>query len=702
MEIKVTQQEAEHLMLETPTAANLRRWSKEYSAEPHLAGDLAHATRIRDLWRSYGIPTELEQYDVLQNFPVSQSLQLLDSDGQVAFEASLTEDEVPEDPTSSPKNGLPAFHGFSANGEACAELVYANFGELRDFELLESKGISVKGKIVICKYAKVFRGLKVRAAEQYGAAAVILYNDPQEDGQYTEANGYKPFPHGPARHPKSIQRGSVDFFSIAVGDPTTPGYPSLPGNDVERQDPGHATPKIPSLPISYADAVPFLKALNGQGLSPFSMGGEGSDWKGCLAGIDYFTGPSKVRVSLANHGTYKYAPIYNVIGTIRGMTDESIVLGNHHDSWCCGAIDPVSGTAAMNEAARALGGLCQSGWKPYRKIILANWDNEEYGLVGSTEWGEHHQQELSKNCVAYLNVDEATNGGQVLGVTGSPLLASVLRDVTQLIRSPIHEGKTVYDDWLGDQRRTDPGRPTPVLDLMGTGSDYTVFFNHLGIPSVDLLFNRQGQGVYPYHSNYDSFYWVEKFGDVGFKKHLAMAQLWGLLTVRLAGTGSILFEAVEYPKVLAHHSKQLKTKYGSLLDLSTLDRVISRFHAAALEVDTRSNTKASPTSLQPDSGVNTKYLNLERHFLLPNGEGLPGREWYRHMASTILTRSNSRSLTIYQIFAPGLWYGYDGVIFPGVVECMEAEDMKGATEWIAKIVEAIEKVTRLLLINTGV
>lgn len=411
-------------MLETPTTANLRHWSKEYSAEPHLAGDLAHATRIRDLWRSYGIPTELEQYDVLQNFPVSQSLQLLDSDGKATFEASLTEDEVPEDPSSSPKNGLPAFHGFSANGEACAELVYANFGELRDFELLESKGISVKGKIVICKYAKVFRGLKVRAAEQYGAAAVILYNDPQEDGQYTEANGYKPFPYGPARHPKSIQRGSVDFFSIAVGDPTTPGYPSLPGNDVERQDPGHATPKIPSLPISYADAVPFLKVLNGQGLSPFSMMGEGSDWKGCLPDVDYSTGPSKVRVSLANHGkgsllsetvklmsipidahspllrpftillavqfvnaylvitgdariadadlrwvgTYKYAPIYNVIGTIRGMTDESIILGNHHDSWCCGAIDPVSGTAAMNEVARALGALCQSGWKPYRKM----------------------------------------------------------------------------------------------------------------------------------------------------------------------------------------------------------------------------------------------------------------------------------------------------------------------------------------------
>ena len=296
--------DAEQVMLHTPKVQNLRHWSQLYSAEAHLAGDLAHAERIRDLWRSYGIPTELATYSVLQNFPLTQSLRLHSANGGIAFEATLEEDELPEDPTSSPARGLPAFHGFSANGDVCAELVYANFGTLADFQLLEAKGISVKGKIVICKYAKVFRGLKIRAAEMFGAIGVILYNDPQEDGEYTIRNGYEHYPNGPARHPKTIQRGSVDFFSVAVGDPTTPGYPSLPGEDVKRQDPSHAIPKIPSLPISYAEAEPFLKALNGHGLSPFQMGGEGSDWCGQLEGVDYCTGPSAVKVSLVNQGMH--------------------------------------------------------------------------------------------------------------------------------------------------------------------------------------------------------------------------------------------------------------------------------------------------------------------------------------------------------------------------------------------------------------
>jgi len=301
--LTVSQEEAEQVMLDTPRVDYLRHWSKSYSAEAHLAGDLAHASRIRDLWRSYGIPTELVRYDVLQNFPTAQSLRLHDPDGGVTFEASLAEDELPEDPTSSPARGLPAFHGFSANGSVSAELVYANFGTLQDFQLLESKGISVRGKVVICKYAKVFRGLKVRAAQVFGAAAVIVYNDPQEDGEYTAKNGYQHYPHGPARHPKTIQRGSVDFFSVAVGDPTTPGYPSLPEGEVDRKDPTHAIPKIPSLPISYADAEPLLKALNGCGLSPAEVGGEEGDWRGELEGVEYCTGPSTVKVSLVNEGT---------------------------------------------------------------------------------------------------------------------------------------------------------------------------------------------------------------------------------------------------------------------------------------------------------------------------------------------------------------------------------------------------------------
>ncbi|TPX07687.1 uncharacterized protein E0L32_010583 [Thyridium curvatum] len=675
----VSQDEVERVMLRTPEVHKLRHWSQLYSAEPHLAGDLAHAERIRDLWRSYGIPTELATYEVLQNFPESQALQLLSADGKVAFEATLREDEVPEDPTSSPDKGLPAFHGFGANGDVCAELVYANFGTIADFDLLAAKGISVKGKIVICKYAKVFRGLKIRAAEQYGAAAVILYNDPQEDGEYTTRNGYQHFPDGPARHPKTIQRGSVDYFSVAVGDPTTPGYPSLPGRDVKRCDPTHAIPTIPSLPISYSEAQPFLEALNGHGLSPSEMGGE---WLGQLEGVQYCTGPSALKVSLSNQGTFKYATIYNVVGTIQGTIEECVVLGNHHDSWCCGAIDPVSGTTSMNEVARGFGDLLSKGWRPLRKIILCNWDNEEYGLVGSTEWGEDNAEMLSESSIAYINVDESTNGGRILGANGSPLLNTILRDAAKVVESPLYEGKSVYDDWLSDQQLADPGLAEPSLALMGTGSDYTVFFDHLGIPSIDMLFNRQGQGVYPYHSNYDSYYWVDKFGDPGFKKHLAMARLWGLVVARLAEAAVVPFTAAHYPATLKMHLKELKERKSCSLDFTSIDASISRFQTAAEKLDQKAKALSTATTDEEQaslSSINTKYRLIERLFLLPKGAGLPGRPWYRHM-----------------VFAPGLWYGYDGVIFPGVLEALEKGELATANEWLGKIATAINSIADMI------
>lgn len=368
----IAQEEAERHMVDCPEAANLRHWSKTYSATPHLAGDLQHAEAIRDLWRSYGITTDLVQYDVLQNFPIKTALTLHSDGGAIAYEASLTEAKLDEDSTSSPENGYPAFHGFSADGEVHAELVYANFGTLADFQRLEAAGVSVRGRIALCKYGKVFRGLKVRAAEQFGAAGVVIYSDPQEDGALTAANGHAAYPDGPARHPTSVQRGSVDAFSVAVGDPSTPGYPSLPGGDTERrdprQDPRRAIPGIPSLPISYADATPFLEALNGRGLSPEEVGGSQGDWRGALSGIEYRTGPSVSKVTLLNRGEYRYSPIYNVIGTIPGRVDEVVMLGSHHDSWCCGAVDPVSGSAAINEVARGLGELQKAGWKPYRKV----------------------------------------------------------------------------------------------------------------------------------------------------------------------------------------------------------------------------------------------------------------------------------------------------------------------------------------------
>ncbi|KAI1453375.1 Zn-dependent exopeptidase [Annulohypoxylon moriforme] len=680
----LSQEDAERLIIKIPEVEKLRSCSKLYSAKPHLAGDLQHAERIRDLWRSYGIPTELVRYDVLQNFPKHSALQLHREDGSIAFDASLVEDEVAEDPTSAPQNGLPSFFGFGAHDTVSAKLVYANFGMLSDFQFLDSKGISVKGKIVICKYSKVFRGLKIRAAEQFGAIGVIIYSDPQEDGEYTVKNGYKAYPHGPARHPKSIQRGSVDFFSVSVGDPTTPGYPSLPGDQTKRQDPKRAIPSIPALPISFSDAIPFLEALNEQGLSPEEFGEAGNDWKGTLDGVDYWTGPSKVNVTLCAESEYRYSPIYNVIGTIEGLTDETIIIGNHHDSWCCGAVDPVSGSAAMNEVARGLGSLVEKSWKPYRKIVLASWDNEEYGLVGSTEFGEHHAGWLTENCVAYINVDEATNGGNILGAYGSPLLAHALRETAAFIPSPVNEGKTVYDDWLRLQQETSEHLDHPNLTVMGTGSDYTVFFHHLGISSIDILFNQRGTAVYPYHSNYDSYYWVDRFGDPGFKKHLAMARLWGLLTVKLAGVPVLPFRASDYSNALKQHIKSLSEKGISGLQLGPLEKSTSRFEVSTNAFDKNVQRAKLGKSHQhsPDvAEISKVYMKIERSFLCPKG-GLPGRPWYKHL-----------------IFAPGLWAGYDGVAFPCVTECIEDDDIQGANASIQEVSEVIDKACSI--IDTG-
>ncbi|OTA62883.1 Zn-dependent exopeptidase [Hypoxylon sp. EC38] len=677
----LSQEDAERLIVDIPEIETMRAWSKLYSAKPHLAGDLEHAERIRDLWRSYGIPTELKRYDVLQNFPRHSALKLHREDGSIAFNASLVEDEVAEDPTSSPQNGLPAFFGFGAHGTVHSELVYANFGTLSDFQLLESRGISLNGKIVICKYSKVFRGLKVRAAERFGAIGVILYNDPQEDGEYTVKNGYEPYPHGPARHPKSIQRGSVDFFSVSVGDPSTPGYPSLPGEGTERRDPKHAIPSIPSLPISFSDAIPFLKALNGQGLSPGEIGGKGSDWKGALDNIDYCTGPSRAKVTLQSEGDYHYSPIYNVIGTIEGLTDETVILGNHHDSWCTGAVDPVSGSVTMNELARGLGVLLNKSWKPYRKIVLASWDNEEYGLVGSTEFGEDHATWLTENCVAYINVDEATNGGNILGAYGSPLLTHVLRDTATAIPSPVNEGKTVYDDWLHLQQETTDSLEKPNLTVMGTGSDYTVFFHHLGISSLDMLFNQKSTAVYPYHSNYDSYYWIEKFGDPGFKKHLAMARLWGLLTVKLAGIPVLPFRAADYTDALKRHTRSLRNKAITGLILEPLETSVSEFEVKMKALDLSVHRTELDTSRQLQFQVkntNKVYMKLERSFLREK-DGLPGRPWYKHL-----------------IFAPGLWAGYDGVAFPGITECLENGDVEGANGWIQEVAGVIDRASSLV------
>ena len=458
---------------------------------------------------------------------------------------------------------------------------------------------------------------------------------------------------------------------VAPGDPTTPGYPSKPG--VPRQDPHHSIPSIPSVPISYKDALPLLKALNGHGpkasdFNKYWQGG-GLGYKG----VHYNIGPSPsdLVLNLFNEQEYITTPLWNVIGIINGtLQDEVIVLGNHRDAWIAGgAGDPNSGSACLNEVVRGFGEALKQGWKPLRTIVFASWDGEEYGLIGSTEWVEEYIPWLSKSAVAYLNLDVGTRGPN-FQAAASPLLNKALYQATSLVQSPNQTvpGQTVRDLWDGH------------ISTMGSGSDFTAFQDFAGIPSVDMGFaSGPHSPVYHYHSNYDSFAWMDRFGDVGWHYHIAITKVWALLAAALVETPIIALNATDYATGLdtyLHSVKNLSTStLPSIADspiLDSLESAIARLYNASVTFD----AKAADLADIINSGVpwwrwwrkaqlyfqvrqvNNRYKYLERNFL--HKEGLDGRPWFKHV-----------------VFAPGLWTGYAGATFPGLVEAVDKGDREG-------------------------
>lgn len=452
----------------------------------HLAGkNQTQLTYTRDLWEWSGIKTEIEEYEVLLNYPLSHRLALFNNES-LDYEAELREDVIPDDATSANPDEVPTFHGYSANGNVTGELVYANFGSIDDFRLLEKMGVNVSGKVVFMRYGTIFRGLQVKAAQgtpfdirkranetEYGAIGAILYSDPHEDRDLANATQY---PNGPGRHPSAVQRGTVSFLSKLPGDPSTPGFASKPG--VNRTDPKEYIPSIPSLPISFRDASPFLKSLNGGKLCGAAVG---ENWSGSLNGVEYCVENSDSRptVNLVNQVQFLLTPIYNIIGRIPGTLPQEIILGNHRDAWVYGAGDPISGSAPLNAVASAFGQLVKRGWKPHRTLVFASWDAEEYGLVGSTEWVEDHAAHLTKNTLAYLNVDIGAVGDR-LNIQASPLLDDVLVQATKDVIT--ESGSSVYDAW----KNTSHGHP--AVGILGSGSDYTGFLQLLGIASSDMGF----------------------------------------------------------------------------------------------------------------------------------------------------------------------------------------------------------------------
>jgi N-acetylated-alpha-linked acidic dipeptidase len=573
------------------------------------------------------------------------------------------------------------FNGMSPSGDAEADVVYANYGTPEDFEKLEKLKVDVRGKIVLVRYGQNFRGVKEFIAQEHGAAGVIIYSDPFDDGW---RRGDK-YPDGPWRPDTGVQRGSVGYMFEFPGDPTTPGIPSLPSlPDSQRVPPEKSAqmPKIPVTPLSYHDAWPILQHLGGPD-SP-------REWQGALP-FTYHVGPGPVRVKMHLKQDYQIRTLWDVIGRVRGSEspDEWVVAGNHRDAWVYGAVDPNSGTAAMLEAVHGVGELLKSGWRPKRTMIFASWDGEEEGLMGSTEWAEQHESELA-NAPAYFNMDVGVSGPK-FGASAVPSLKQFLRDVTKAVPSP--KGGTVYEAWqkvdqpgvsltqspteaIGDGRHlpaVSVKGDVPVGDL-GSGSDYSAFQQHLGVPSSDIS-STGPYGVY--HSVFDNFAWFKKFGDPDFVYEQQMARVFGMEVLRMADADVLPYDYEQYGKEISAYldaaAKRAENKFGSrVLDLSAVDAAAKHFQDAGAKILAKQKNPPRDTAR-----LNSALRNAERALLVP--EGLPHRPWFRHA-----------------IYAPGEYTGYAAVVIPGVNEALDNGDAERARQQLAVLAAALERAAKAL------
>jgi len=534
------------------SAESIGRNNRQLSRRTHLvgtAGDRRDQGLSVQKLRSYGLDVATPSYSVYATRPM---------DVDVTMTAPTTHRLAASEPVfpwqQHPEEVVAAYNAYSPSGDVSGDVVHANYGLPDDYKVLEQLGISVKDKIVLVRYGRSFRGVKAQQAEKRGAKGLLIYSDPEDDGFVKGAV----YPDGPWRPSFGIQRGSIQYIFQYPGDPLTPGTPSIPGT--RRIAPENATslPHIPTTPISYGDARPLLEALGGP---------EAPDaFKGGLP-ITYHVGPGPTQVHLKLDIAFEQTPVSDVIATIRGTKkpDEKVVLGGHYDAWTYGASDNVSGWTAMMEVGRSLGRLLDRGWRPDRTIVIAGWDGEEYGLFGSTEWVEQFQRDLRRNAVAYFNLDGA--GGPEFGASGVPQLDDALVEATKAVRDP-HNGKSIYETW------TDGGTKTAEIDRLGSGSDYTAFLDHVGIPSVEAGFSNSASAG-TYHSAYDDTYNLERHLDPGYLGHEGSARINGVTALRLANADILPFHYSDYAAAVVSYVEELQrvqreTPGAALLDLSVL------------------------------------------------------------------------------------------------------------------------------------
>ena len=692
-----------------PDPANLRAYMKRLTARPHHLGspyDKENAEWILAKFKEWGLDAKIESYEVLFPSPKERLVEMI---APTKFKAKLQEPALSEDPTSSQMDEqLPTYNAYSADGDVTGELVFVNYGIPADYEHLERLGISVKGKIVIAKYGGSWRGIKPKVAAEHGAIGCLIYSDPQGDG-YARGDVY---PEGAFRRNDGVQRGSVMDMPLYPGDPLTPGIGATKGAKRLKRSEVKTFTTIPVLPLSHEDAQPLLAALSGP-VAPTA-------WRGALP-LTYHIGPGPAKVHLKVQANWDMKEIYNVIGKIRGheFPDEWIIRGNHHDAWVNGASDPISGMVALMEEARAMSELVKQGWKPKRTLIYIGWDAEEQGLIGSTEWAETHADELKQKTAMYINTD--SNGRGYLRIRGSHTLEKFINDVARDIEDPEtklsvwkrRQLRSIANASSAEERARLRSNKNMRIDALGSGSDYTVFLDHLGIASLNLGFGGEGGGGV-YHSIFDSFHWYTHYSDTDFVYGRALAQTAGTAVMRFASADVLPYDFVNFAETVGRYLNELqKLAKETRDDIMETNRQLEEgvFQAIA---DPKGDKMSPPkkeeipphlnfaplenavdglkrsaeryhkalgefreSGVKVPAGLNAKLIQSERK--LTHSDGLTNRPWYKH-----------------QMYAPGFYTGYGVKTIPAVREAIEQKGWQDADANITKVAAVLNGFTTLV------
>ena len=685
--------------------AEMGGWLKRMAAEPNHVGsphDKANADWIASQLKSWGWDVRIETFEVLYPTPLAEALELVSGPG-AGFKATLQEPPIPGDPSSQTKDALPAYVAFQGDGDVTAPLVYVNYGMPGDYDALERMGISVKGKIAIARYGQGWRGLKPKLAQDHGAVGALIYSDPRDDGYATD----DVYPKGAARPPHGVQRGSVADMTIFPGDPLTPGVGATKDAKRLTRETSPTILKIPTLPISYADAQVLLGALDGP-VAPAA-------WRGALP-ITYHVGGGAAEVRLMVKSDWSLKTIYDVIATLKGFSepDAWVIRGNHHDGWVMGASDPLSGQVALLAEAKAMGALKKAGWQPRRTIVYTSWDAEEPMLLGSTEWAETHAAELKAKGVVYINSDGNSRGffrasgshayqhliNQVAGdVTDPETGVSVERRLRARLMVAAAEPGATGEAKTAGRVAADPARDI-LIGPLGSGSDYSAFLHHLGLPSIDLAYGGEGQSDGVYHSLYDDYEHHAAFVDPGFAYDALLAKTVGRVVLRIADAQLPVQRYGDFADTVARYLDEVKTQNATTRDDAQAQARLLDANAYALAADPRVS-HATPAALAQSPAIDFAVLDTavarlktsaaafdaalaakgasltasERHRLdaaiqpleqaLLREEGLPGRPWYQNM-----------------IYAPGRFTGYGAKTLPGVREAIEERRFADAQTYV--------------------